>query len=153
MKDVRWSDFIGAILLASLLVLPLVGLVYAVLYIFLDVERTVASWLMDAALLAIPLAEGLVFARLYVRMGGTIEYVWAWPAMAAVATSAFLVARAAGVVTQELAVYLTLSINGQLASVFLVVMLSLFLHARRTASAPAPRVDPWGDRKMLFLKR
>lgn len=153
MKDVRWSDLIGAILLAPLLVLPLVGLVYAVLYIFLDGERTVAAWLMDAALIAIPLAEGLVFARLYVRMGETIEYVWAWPAVAAVATVAFLVANAAGAVTQELALYLTLSIYSQLALLFLVVMLSLFLNARRTTSVPAPRVDPWGDRKMLFLKR
>lgn len=153
MKDVRWSDLIGAILLSFLLVLPLAGLVYAVLYIFLDGERTVAAWLMDAALIAIPLAEGLIFARLYVRMGETIEYVWAWPTVAAVATPALMVAHAAGAVTLELAVYLILSIYSLLALVFLVVMLSLFLYARRKISAPTPRVDPWGDRKMLFLKR
>lgn len=153
MKDVHWSDIIGAILLAAVLVIALAGLVYAVLYIILDVERTVAAWLMEAALIAIPLAEGLVFARLYVRMGETIEYVWAWPAVAAVATAALLVAYAAGAVTQESAFYLTLSVYRQLAFLFLVVMLSLFLYARRTTPLTGQRVDPWADRKMLFLRR
>lgn len=130
-KDITWGDFLLALLLSPLLVVPPVVLVYVLLSGPLDVSGDALSLWMRVAFAAICLAEGLALAAFYERKGYEVEYKWAWVLVAVVIAALpiglHLTGTTAVGTTLELAAYF----YGSLLAYFVLIMLSLVMSVRQ----------------------
>lgn len=132
MKDVGWGDSLLALVLFPLLLLPVVGLVYFVMFGVLDVNgEFISSYWLSITIIATCVAEGLILVALYDDEGRAIEHGWAWLAVAAIIAAVALIPYAAGAVAQDWAIDIMLTFNAVVAQAFLIVMLSVFINARR----------------------
>jgi len=131
-KDVSWGDFLVAMVLAPFLSLPVIGSVYFVLFGILDVDSDfVSSYWLSITFVATCVAEGLILAAMCGDEEQPIEHGWAWLAAVAIIAAVALIPYAAGVITKDYAIGIMHMLYADVAMVFLLVMLSVFINARR----------------------
>lgn len=155
MKDVSWGDVLWAVFLSPVLIFPPLLVVYLVLFVLLGLSpRDYSSW-MSLAVIPTCLVEGLILARLYKGEEDPIEHGWAWLAAVAVVAGVSSVPYAAGLISAETAADLALVLYAEIAGIFLIVMLAVFINSRRNAPRPIERreVDLQRDTKAMLLKR
>lgn len=141
MKDVGWGDFLIALIVAPILVLPVVGAIYLLLFVALDLSSGSYSYWLQVSIIVTCVAEGLFVASRYEGPGSPIEHVWAWFAcVAAIAlvTGGLYVGR---YVSAESAYAYAMALFNYVAWAFIIAMLSVFFNTRRK------RVDPIDARR------
>jgi len=155
MKDITWGDFLLALLLSPLLVIPPVVLVYVLLSEALNLDGDALSLWMRVTFAAICLTEGLALAALYESKGYEIEYKWAWGlvalAIAALPIGLYLSGTTALMTTLELAAYF----YGSLMAYFVLIMLSLVISIRDkpTDRLEKRKVDVQREAMTALLRR
>ncbi|MBN1677810.1 MAG: hypothetical protein JW880_04655 [Candidatus Thermoplasmatota archaeon] len=154
MKDVGWADVIIAVLLSPLLVLPVVGVVYVMLFWVIGLDSTSFEYWLSATFIAACVVEGLMFASLYRGPDPAIEYWWAWLLVVTAILAIAFVPCAAGVFSRETSFELASILYVDVAMIFLVVMLSIFVSTRRGWNVFEKRkIDLQSDTKTAMLKR
>ena len=155
MKDVRWRDFFLALILTPVLVFPVVLVVYLVLAVVFDLSSGDAWGWANMALIPTSLVEGFILARLYKGEDDPIEHGWAWLAVSAAVAVACVLTYAAGVASAEVALYFAYALYTEIAAVFLLVMLTVYISARAQAEGPArpARVDVERETMTMMMRR
>lgn len=154
MKDVSWGDFLLAVILAPVLVLPVLLVVYVILFGIMDVSGDAADGWSSMTIVATCVIEGLILAAMYKGHNDPIEHGWAWLLVAGIIVAASLIPYAAGVISEELALFI-LSYVTTVAWVFLTVMLAVFINDRRRGAASPERrkTDTRDEANMMQLRR
>lgn len=146
MKDVGWGDFLIALVLAPVLVLPVVGVVYVLLFVALRFEPSdYPSWL-QVTIIVTAILEGLLISTNYQGRGRAIEHRWAWLAVVAAIAVAAAGLHVGGYVSAESAYVYALALYNYVAWAFIIAMLSVFLSSRTVQPDPI-------DRKRMDLEQ
>lgn len=155
MKDIRWRDFLLALVLSPVLVLPVVAVVYVVLFGLLGLDSGTYSYWLVVTMMVTCTAEGFILIRLYRGVDDVIEHGWAWLVVIAAIPAVVLVLYATDILSAELAWYLVAELYANVAAAFLLVVLTIFLNARSTEarSPERPRADVERDRGLWLLRR
>lgn len=155
MKDVRWRDFLLALVLAPVLVIPVVAAVYVVLFVLIGLSSVTYPYWLVHTLIATCTLEGFLFARLYRGDEEAIEHGWAWLVVVGAIPAVLLASYAADLLSTEVAWYLAAALYTEVASVFLLVMLAVYFSARKkeAGSVERRRVDIERDRGLWLLRR
>lgn len=154
MKDVSWTDFLLAVILAPVLVLPVLGFVYLILFVIMDVSSNAAEGWASVTIVATCAVEGLILAAMYKGEDSAIEHGWAWFLVAGVIAAAALIPYSVGAISRELALSI-LSYITTVAWVFLIAMLAVFINNRwrKSPSSKRRRADLREDSGLMQLRR
>lgn len=155
MKDIRWRDFLLALVLSPVLVLPVVVVVYVVLFAMIGLDASAYQYWQAVTIMVTSTAEAFILIRFYRGVDEVIEHGWAWLVVVAAIPAIVLVLYATNTLSAELAWYLVAELYAYVAAVFLLVVLTVFLNARNTEahSPERPRVDIERDRGQWMLRR
>jgi len=130
MKDITWGDFLIALLLCPVILLPPVYLVYFLLSAALDVSGDALSLWMYVTFVAVGLTEGLILAAFYQSKGYEVEYKWAWVLIAMVIAALSFGLYLAGTTSPETTLELAAYFYSSLMTYFVLIMLSLVISIR-----------------------
>lgn len=155
MKDIRWRDFLLALVLSPVLVLPVVGIVYVVLFVLIGLDASEYQYWQAVTMMVTCTAEAFVLIRFYRGVDDVIEHGWAWLVVVAAIPVVVLVLYATDTLSAELAWYLVAELYAYVAVVFLLVVLTIFLNAMSSGarSPERPRVNVERDRGLWLLRR
>ena len=155
MKDIRWRDFLLALILAPVLLVPVVAAVYMMLFVVMGVDSATYPYWLAITLIVTCTAEGFIFAFLYKGDDEAIEYGWAWLVVVAAIPAVVFGLYATDLVSAEFAWYLVAELYAEVASVFMLVMLAVFFSARNKEGdlVERRRVDIERDRGLWLLRR
>ncbi len=154
-KDVRWRDFFLALVLTPILLLPVILVVYLVLYVLFGLSSGDAWGWANLIIIPTSLVEAFILARRYRGEDDPIEHGWAWLAVSAAVAGACFVTYAAGVASAEVALYFAYAIYTEIATVFLLVMLTVYISALSQAprSSKTSKVDVERETMVMMMRR
>ena len=155
MKDVGWGDFLIGLIVAPILVLPVVGAVYLLLFVVLGFDSSSYDYWLQVTIIVTCVAEGLFFAYRYEGQGSPIEHGWAWLAVIGIVASVATSLYGLGLASAETALAFAMVVFNYEAWAFIIAMLAIFFNSRTKPVDPIDknRTDLERSARIWALRR